>query len=191
MSSLSRRVCTHALAIVALSLSAGAVEAQSDADLKAIAATTLTMPKYKQYLDATVNLANVAVKNPGIADRMKGSAEKSIAEQVEALDSEPQVRGAIATTGLTTRDYVMTQWALLQAGMAYAMTKGSGVSQDEIVKKAGVSKANLDFYAQNEAEINRLAKEAQARAPQPQDDGDDADDADDAYDDDSGEESGE
>ncbi len=175
MSSLSRRVCTYTVTALALSLGGTAAEAQSDADLKAIGATTLTMPRYKQYLDASVNLANVAAKNPGIADRMKGSGEKSIAEQVRTLDSDPQVRGAITTTGLTTKDYVLTQWAILQSGMAYAMTKGSDVSQDEVAKKAGVSKANLDFYAKNEAEINRLAKEAQARAPaMPEDEEDDS-----------------
>ena len=177
MSSLSRRACTYTVTVLALSLGGTVVEAQSDADLKAIGATTLTMPKYKQYLDATVNLANVAAKNPGVADRMKGSGEKSIAEQVRALESDPQVRGAITASGLTTKDYVLTQWAILQSGMAYAMTKGSGVSQDEVVKKAGVSKANLDFYAKNEAEINRLAKEAQARAPALPDDEDEADDS--------------
>lgn len=192
MSSPSRRLCTHVLAVLAVSLPTY-VEAQSDADLKTVSATVLTMPKYQQYLDASLNLANVAVKNPDVARRMKGSGEKSIAEQVELLDSHPQLKGAIATTGLTTKDYVTTQWALLQAGMAYAMTRGSDVSQDEVVKKAGVSKANLDFYAKNEAEINRLAKEAQARAPKlPDDDGDDdsgdddgdgADGADDRYDD--------
>jgi hypothetical protein len=181
MSSLSRRMCTHALTVVALSLPGAAAEAQSDPDLKAVSATTLTLPKYKQYLDATVNLANVAAKNPGIADRMKGGGEKSIAEQVKALESNPQVRGAITSTGLTSKDYVLTQWALLQTGMAYAMTKGSGVSQDEIAKKAGVSKANLDFYAKNEAEINRLAKEAEARAPKlPDDDGESPDEGDDS-----------
>jgi hypothetical protein len=174
MSSLSTRVCAYAVAVLALSFSAAAAEAQADADLKAIAATTLTMPKYKQYLDASVNLANVVVKNPGIGDRMEGMGEKSVAEQVKTLDGEPQVRAAIAATGLTTKDYVMTQWALLQAGMAYAMTRGSGVSQEEITKKAGVSKANLDFYAKNEAEINRLAEEAKARAPQLPDDDEDA-----------------
>ena len=192
MSSLSRRVCTHAVTVLALSLGSTTVVAQSDADLKAIGATTLTMSKYKQYLDAMVNLANVAANNPAVVDRMKGSGEKSIAEQVKSLDSDPQVRGAITATGLTTKDYVMTQWALLQAGMAYAMTKGSAVSQDEVVKTAGVSKANLDFYAKNEAEINRLAKEAQARAPQLPDD-DDADGGE-SYDDagdGSGEETGE
>jgi hypothetical protein len=186
MSSRSRRVCTHALTVMALSLPAAAVEAQSDADLRAVSATTLTMPKYKQYLDATVNLANVAANNPGIGEGMKGAAEQSIAEQVKTLEGNAQVRGAITSTGLTTKDYVLTQWALLQAGMAYAMTKGAGASQDEVIKKAGVSQANLDFYAKNETEINRLAKEAHARAPKLPDD---ADVSDDGYDD-AGEDSG-
>jgi hypothetical protein len=34
-----------------------------------------------------------------------------------------------------------------------------------MIKKAGVSKANMDFYAKNEAEINRLAEEAKVRTP--------------------------
>lgn len=175
MSSLSRRVCTHALAVMALSLAAAAEAQQSDADLKAVSATTLTMPKYKQYLDATMNLANVAAKNPGLAEGMKDGGEKSIDEQVEAFESNPQVKAAVTSTGLTTRDYVLTQWALLQTGMAYAMTKGTGATQDDMIKKAGVSKANMDFYAQNEAEINKLAEEAKARAPAMPDDEDSVD----------------
>ena len=62
ISSLSRRVCT-ALTVVALSLPVAVEAQQPDGDLKAVTATTLTMPKYKQYLDASVNLANVAAKN--------------------------------------------------------------------------------------------------------------------------------
>ena len=165
MSSLSRRVCTHALAVMALSLPAVVEAQQSDADLKAVAATTLTMPTYKQYLDASVNLANVAAKNPAMAEGMKDSGEQSIADQVKTLESHPEAKAAIASTGLTTKDYVLTQWALLQTGMAYAMTKGTGATQDDMIKKAGVSKANMDFYARNEAEINRLAEEAKARTP--------------------------
>ncbi|HEX2219318.1 MAG TPA: hypothetical protein VHG35_10990 [Gemmatimonadales bacterium] len=179
MSSLSSRMCTHALTVVALSLASTTASAQSqaDADLKAISATTLTLPKYKQYLDATVNLANVAAKDPNLAARLDGYGEKSLSEQVKLLDGVPQVRGAISATGLTTRDYVLTQGALLQAGMAYAMTKGTGVPVDSVVKKAGVSRANLEFYQKNEAEIGRLAKEAEARAPKlPDDDGGEVDD---------------
>jgi hypothetical protein len=177
MSSLSRRVCTHALAVMALSLPVAAEAQQSDADLKAVSATTLTMPRYKQYLDATVNLANVAAKNPGLAEGMKDGGEKSIDEQVKALESNPQVKAAVTSTGLSTRDYLLTQWALLQTGMAYTMTKGSGASQEDMMKKAGVSKANMDFYAQNEAEINKLAEEAKARTPAMPDDDDAGDDS--------------
>jgi hypothetical protein len=60
--------------------------------------------------------------------------------------------------------------------MAYAMTKGGGASQEDMMKKAGVSKANMDFYAQNEAEINKLAEEAKARTPEMPDDEDSGDD---------------
>jgi hypothetical protein len=176
MSSLSRRVCTHALAVMALSLPAAAEAQQSDADLKAVSATTLTMPKYKQYLDATVSLANVAAQNPGLAKGMKDGGDKSIDEQVHALESNPKVKAAITSTGLSTRDYVLTQWALLQTGMAYSMTKGTGASQEDMIKQAGVSKANMDFYAQNEAEINKLAEEAKARAPAVPEDEDSGDD---------------
>ena len=177
MSSLSRRVCTHALAVMALSLPVAAEAQQSDADLKAVSATTLTMPKYKQYLDATVNLANVAAKNPGIAEGMKDGGEKSIDEQVKMLESNPQVKAAVTSTGLSTRDYVLTQWALLQTGMAHAMTKNGGASQEDMMKQAGVSKANMDFYAQNEAEINKLAEAAKARTPAMSDDEDAGDDS--------------
>lgn len=169
MSNLSIQLRARAvqLAVLALPLTAPVVSAQSqaDADLKVISAHTLTMPKYKQYLDATVNLANVAAKNPQLVGRLEGFGSGSLAEQVKLLDGVPQVRGAITAAGLTTRDYILTQGALLQAGMAYAMAKDAKVSPDTIIKQASVSRANFEFYQKNEAEIGRLAKEAQARAP--------------------------
>jgi hypothetical protein len=82
------------------------------------------------------------------------------------------VKAAVTSTGLSTRDYVLTQWALLQTGMAYAMIKQTGASQEDMIKQAGVSKANMDFYAKNEAEINKLAEEAKARTPAMPDDDD-------------------
>jgi hypothetical protein len=169
MSSLCTPLRLRAAGVVllasALSTAAGSAQSSGDADLKAIGAYTLTMPKYQQYLDATVNLANVAAKDPSLAQRMDGMGDKSLGEQVKLLDGVPAVKGAITASGLTTRDFVLTQGALLQAGMAYALTKDAKMPDDEVVKKAGVSKANLEFYRQNEAEIGRLAKEARGRAP--------------------------
>lgn len=162
------------LAVLALSLTAPAASAQSqdDADLKAVSAYTLTMPKYKQYLDATLNLANAAAKNPQLTDHLDGLGNKSLAEQVKLLEGTPPVRGAIAAAGLTPRDFVLTQGAMLQAGMAYALIKDANLPPDSAIKKAGVSRANLEFFQKNEAELGRLAKEVEAKAPKlPDDDG--------------------
>jgi hypothetical protein len=196
MSDLSSRLRAHAagLAVVALPFAAApaAGQSQADADLKTISAYALTMPRYKQYLDASVNVATAAAKDPSLQARFEDFGDKSLSEQIKVMDGIPQIRSAIAATRLTTRDYVLTQSALLQAAMAYAMMKGTGMSVDSVAQKASVSRANLEFYQKNEAEIGRLAKEAEARAPKLPDDDDDDDDAndDDGYDD-SGDDSGE
>ncbi|HEY7482688.1 MAG TPA: hypothetical protein VH680_19405 [Gemmatimonadales bacterium] len=156
------------LALFALLGSAPTAAAQvsGDADLKAISSYTLTVPKYKQYLDALLNMANVAAKEPAISKGLDGLGNKSLAEQVKALDGVPQLRGGITAAGLTVGDFVLIQGAALQAGMAHAFIKSGALTPDSAVKQAGVSRANLEFYQKNEAEIERLTKEYQAKAPQ-------------------------
>jgi ABC-type sugar transport system substrate-binding protein len=192
MSALCSRLRAHAarLAVLALPLAAApaAAQSQADADLKAISAYTLTMPKYQQYLDASVNVAKAAAKDPTLEARFEDFGNKSLSEQIKVMDGVPQIRSAIVATGLTTRDYALTQGALLQAGMAYAMAKGAGMPVDSVVKKAGVSRANIEFYQKNEAEIGRLAKEAEARSPKRPAEDDSGDDV--GYDD-AGDEAGE
>lgn len=169
MSDLSARLRVHAasVAILALLLVSPPAGAQSDAgaDLKAVSAYTLTMPKYKQYLDASVNLATVASQDTTLQSRFEDFGNKSLSDQIKVMDGVPQIRSAITAAGLTTRDYVLIQGALLQAGMAFAMTKNTEMPVDSVVKKAGVSRANMEFYQKNEAEIARLAQEAEARTP--------------------------
>jgi hypothetical protein len=136
-----------------------------DPDLKAYNSYQLTLPKYKKFLDAMVNLAKAAEKNPAVGQSLEGAGEKSIAQTVAAYNKVPQVRRGISAAGLTTRDFVLTQGAFLHAGLAYALMKQGGFSPDSAVKTMQVSRANLDFVRKNEAEINRLTKEAEAKAP--------------------------
>jgi hypothetical protein len=136
-----------------------------DPDLKAYNSYQLTLPKYKKFLDAMVNLATAAQKNPAVGQSLEGSGEKSIAQAVASYNKVPQVRSGISAAGLTTRDFVLTQGAFLHAGLAYALMKQGGFSPDSAVKTTQVSRANLDFVRKNEAEITRLTKEAEAKAP--------------------------
>ena len=123
------------------------------------------MPKYKKYLDAMVNLTKAAEKSPAVGRSLDGAGEKSIEQAVASYNQVPQVRSAISAAGLTTRDFVLTPGALLHAGLAYALMKQGGLSPDSVVKATQVSRANLDFVRKNEAEITRLTKEAEAKAP--------------------------
>lgn len=153
--------------------------AQSDdPDLKAYNSYRLTLPKYKKYLGAMVNLAKAAEKSPAVGEALQGSGEQSIAQAVASYNKIPQVRSGISAAGLTTRDFVLTQGAFLHAGLAYALMKQGGFSPDSAVKTTQVSRANLDFVRKNEAEIARLTKEAEAKAPalkEAMDDGEESD----------------
>ncbi len=167
MRSLVRRsgVLVSYLALSFLSSPRLASAQDADPDLKAYNSYRLTIPKYKKYLDAMVNLAKAAEKSPAVGRSLQGSGERSIEQAVASFNKVPQVRSGISAAGLTTRDFVLTQGAFLHAGLAYALMKQGSFSSDSAVKTTQVSRANLDFVRKNEAEITQLTKEAEAKAP--------------------------
>jgi hypothetical protein len=139
--------------------------AQSPEDLKAYGEYTLNLENYQQYLDAALNLANVAVMDSEVAKRLNGMGTQPLAEQVKQLNGFPEARGAIAKTGLTTREFLLVQGAALQAGMAHTLVKSGKLSTDTAIKRPGVSRANLEFFQKNEARISRLVQDYVARKP--------------------------
>jgi hypothetical protein len=130
-------------------------QTSADPDVKAYGSYRLTMPKYQKYLVATVNLAQAASRNPKIGHAMEDSGSLTSAQMVAQLNDVPEARRAITRAGLTARDYVLTQGAVLQAGIAYGMMKQLKISPDSAIKAFGVSPANLELVGKNEAEIPR------------------------------------
>jgi len=138
-------------------------QTSADPDVKAYGSYRLTMPKYQKYLAATVNLAQASSRNPKIGHAMEDFGSLTSDQIVARLNGVSDARRAITGAGLTTRDYVLTQGAVLQAGIAYGMMKQLKISPDSAIKAFGVSRANLEFVGKNEAEITRSMKEAEAR----------------------------
>jgi hypothetical protein len=170
------------LACAVLVPAAAAAQSQGERDLAVVTKYTLTMPKYKQYLDAMVNIGLAAAKDSTQFSGLENSGELSLDQQIAQYDKIPAVRRALGSAGMSTRDFVLTQYALLQTGMAYGMMKQMKLTPDSVAKATKVSRTNLDFYAANEAELTRLGKEAEARVPKPargesDDEGADADSA--------------
>lgn len=138
---------------------------EDDPDDKAYYSYRLTMPKVKKYLAAAVNLANAIQRTPAVDQAIETSMNASIDEAVAAFNRVPEARRGIADAGLTTRDFVLTQGAFVRAGVAYGLMKEGTMSPDSALKIMHVRPANLDFVRKNEAEIARLTKEAEAKAP--------------------------
>jgi hypothetical protein len=60
---------------------------------------------------------------------------------------------------------VLVQGAALQAGKAHTLVKKGKLSLDNASKTPGVSRANLEFYQNNEARIATLLRDYEMRKP--------------------------
>jgi hypothetical protein len=161
---LARRATALAALIATVVAPSAQAQVQGNADLKAISAYSLSMPRYKQYLAAMLSLRQAAESDPSIGESMGDSGNLSIDQIATRYNRHPAVKGSITKAGLTARDFALLQGALLQAGMAYGIMKQYKIPADSVVKTTGVSRANLDFFAQNEPELTRLNQEMEAKS---------------------------
>jgi hypothetical protein len=153
------------LAFPCLLATTAAAQKPADKDLQAISAYTFTLPKYKQLMTAMINLGKAAQQNPAMADALEMSGDQTLDQMVARYSAVPAVKKAIADAGLSPREFAVAQGAMIQAGMSYGIMKQYKLSPDSVSKSTGVSKANLEFFRANEAELERMGKEMEAQMP--------------------------
>jgi hypothetical protein len=151
--------------IAALVVSTASAQNKGDKDLKAISGYTLSMPKYKQMTTAMLNLGKAAQKDPGISGALESSGEATLDQMIARLNAVPQARKAIADAGLSTREFALIMMSSLQAGMSYGLMKQLHLTPDSVAKTTGVSKANLEFFRANEAELEQMRQTMEAQMP--------------------------
>ena len=76
----------------------------------------------------------------------------TLTEMARRMDAVPAFAAAVRGAGLTTREFATAQLALLQAGIAHALLKGS----PDKAPPPGVSKENLEFVRLHQQEIEAL-----------------------------------
>jgi hypothetical protein len=126
--------------------------AASDKDTREISAYALTESGLAKFKQATQNLAAV----PGgcaRTDDEDDSNSQSIDQMVAKLNGTPGVPGAIQSAGMTTREYVVFMFSMMQNGMAAWALKQPGGKLPP-----GVSQANVDFYKKHEAALAAVAE---------------------------------
>ena len=159
------RATLVALALPCMLTSTVAAQKAGDKDLKEISAYTWTMPKFKQLMAAMANLGKAAQADSKMGETLEGSGNLTIDQAAARYGSVPPVKRALADAGMSPREFAVAQGAWLQSAMSYGVMKQYKLSADSVSKATGVSKANLEFFRANEAEIDRMGKEMQAQMP--------------------------
>ena len=132
-----------------------------DRDTQEISRYKLTDAGLSKYAQASRNLG--ALPKPPSANCAEGEtgdtddSAKSLDESVARLDATEGVRKAITSAGLTTREYVVFSWAVLQAGLAaWALDQPGGKLP------AGVSMDNVTFYRKHAVTLQQLGEQTRA-----------------------------
>ena len=137
--------CHRLLSAMMIALLLPGFAAAQDRDAKAVQSQALTDAGLAKYTQATRKLAAL----PG--GDCDDDDSQSIDQMTAKLNASPGAKAAIQSAGMTTREYVVFTWSLLQTGLA-----AWAVDQPGGKLPPGTSKANVDFYKKHAAELQQL-----------------------------------
>jgi hypothetical protein len=146
----------HALAAAATLLVAPHVRAQAlpEADQREVRAYSFTEAALARYVDATRRLAIIPL-DCGAEEPPVGSLTEAAAK----IDAVPGATAAVAAAGLTSRQYVVFAFALIEnAFAAFELEQPGGRLP------AGISMSNIEFLREHSAVIERLANDTDVAA---------------------------
>ena len=135
------------LGAVTLALLLPGFAVAQDSDAREIQSHVLTAAGLAKYTQATKKIAAL----PGGDCDDDGDDSPSLDQMTAKLNASPGAKAAIQSAGMTTREYVVFSWSLLQTGLA-----AWAVDQPGGKLPPGASKANVDFYKKNEAALQQL-----------------------------------
>ncbi len=146
----SRRLARMLVAIVVFGLGGASLAVAQDRDTQEVSRYVLTESGLAKFTQATQNIATV----PGACAQDDDSDDlKSIDQMVAKMNSVPGAQAAIQSAGMTTREYVVFMFSMMQNGMA-----AWAVSQPGGKLPPGISQANVDFFKQHETAMAAIGE---------------------------------
>jgi len=149
------RLFTAALAVaMAIGLASPGPAAAQDKDSREVSAYALTESGLAKFAQASRNLAAVPGACEEEADDDESDDMQSIDQMVAKINSRPGAQAAIQSAGMTSREYVVFMFSMLQNGMAAWALKQPGGKLPP-----GTSQANVDFFNQHETAMKEIGKD--------------------------------
>ncbi len=149
------RLFAAALAFaMAIGLLAPDAAVAQDGDSREVSAYVLTESGLAKFAQASRNLAAVPGACEEEADDDDSDDQQSIDQMVAKINARPGAQAAIQSAGMTSREYVVFMYSMLQSGMsAWALKQPGGKLPP------GVSQANVDFFNQHETAMVQIGKD--------------------------------
>lgn len=148
------------MAAAARALPAQQPDARDQADMKEIMSYRLTEPTFGKLVKVQDDIYAALKANPDLAKRYRSpfgaqgsEATHGIDGIVAAVDRVPELKRAIASAGLTTRQYLLASAAVMQAMMLDAMMQMYGNAPGDL---PGALKENLAFLNAHRTEVDRM-----------------------------------
>jgi hypothetical protein len=120
-----------------------------DADASEVAAYTLTEAAFAKYVAATHNLRGIKIE-----DCDDDTGPKNITQTAARIDAVPGAKAAVQSAGLTSREYVVFTFSLMQNGIASHLMDRPGAKLP-----AGTNPANVEFFRKHSAAMEQFANE--------------------------------
>ena len=140
-----------AAAATALAQPAAGADTLPDADIREVRAYLLTEAVLGRYVDATRKLSAIPLDCEA-----EESGIDSLSDAAAKIDAMPGAKPAMKAAGLTSREYVVFAFALIEnAFAALALGQPGGKLPP------GISMANVDFLRRHSGVIERLANETE------------------------------
>ena len=134
----------------AIGLAVPGIAAANEYDRHEISSYVLSESGLAKFAQAAQKLSGVAGACAEQDD--DDSDSQSLDQMVAKLNAVPGAQAAIQSAGMTTREYVVFMWSMLQSGMSAWAQSQSGKLPP------GVSQANVDFYKKHEAEMKAIGE---------------------------------
>lgn len=132
-----------------------AAPAADDPDLQRVAQFRVNDQVMAKYIKAQEALMQAAKSHPELGNQEDQSDAKTLDETIARLDKQPVLRAALASAGMSTSDYVLCSFALMQSSI-YAW--GVQMQGQKMWAKIppGIPTANTKWVIAHKAELEKL-----------------------------------
>jgi hypothetical protein len=148
-----------------------AASSRGDEDLADVSEYELSMDKLDRYFAAQRNIALKAKDlSPAEREAMEAkdddddsSLNQSLDDMARKIEGQPLMRDAIREAGLSAREFATLTMSLLQTGMAASvLDMRPNDNQDSLTREMKANPANIRWYREHKAEIERKQTELAA-----------------------------